>query len=181
MLKNRSGGIMKKPLHFCLLLLFSIFLMFPVTYIYKTFFGGVLFFSAFAIAFFSAFLAFLVWLKFYKEKFEGFLVFMALFFVSVIFIYFAPVTLDRSLSSFIYFYAVENGEIKKDIYDEKYFSKYIERRFTDGDKIGFLNCSDEICKPTIKTKIVYYLLYPCGKFSNTMDEYEKFKQMMNAK
>ena len=172
---------MKKISLFLFLTFFSIGVMFPLTSFYKTFSEGVLFFSAFGIAFIAALLSFFIWRIFYKENFESFLIFSTLFFISVIFIYFAPVTLDRSLSSFIYFYSVENKEIPRDIYEEKYFSEYIDRRFTDGEKIGFLSCDKKNCKPTLKTKIVYYLLYPCGKISNTTTEYNKFKSMLKNK
>ena len=109
------------------------------------------------------------------------MVFCTYFLISSIFIYFGPVTLDRSLSAFIYFYSVENKEINTDIFDAEYFDKYIQRRFDDGEKIGFLKCYNSICKPTIKTKIVYYTLYPCGKLSKTLTEYDKFKSMLEKK
>ena len=101
--------------------------------------------------------------------------------ISTIFIYFGPVTLDRSLSSFIYFYSVENGQITRNIYDENYFSTYIQRRFEDGEKIGFLECDEHYCRPTLRTKFVYYVLYPCGIASKTLNEYYKFDKMMDNK
>lgn len=162
-------------------LIVSILTMFPITYIYTTYKQGVLFFSAFIIAFCCSFIGFFIWRKYYKEKFENFLVFCTYFLISSIFIYFGPVTLDRSLSAFIYFYSVENTEINTDIFEKKYFDKYIQRRFDDGEKIGFLKCEKNICKPTLKTKLVYYSLYPCGKLSKTLTEYDKFKAMLEEK
>ena len=171
----------KKITVFISALVVSILIMLPVTYIYASYKKGVLFFSAFLIAFLCSLVGFLIWHKFYKEKFEGFLSFCTIFLISAIFIYFGPVTLDRSLSSFIYFYSVENGQITRNIYDEDYFSAYIQRRFEDGKKIGFLDCDENYCRPTFKTKLVYYILYPCGIASKTLNEYYKFDKMMDNK
>jgi len=169
---------MKKFYTFLFLIIFSTILTLPLIYFYKSFSNGVLFFSAFSIAFLSSFVAFFIWRKFYKEFFESFLVFCTLFTSSIIFVYFIPVSLDRSLSSFIYFYSVENEKITKQIHNQEYFENYIQRRFEDGEKIGFLKCDKNNCYPTFKTKLAYYILYPLGRFSNTTKEYENFKNMV---
>ena len=91
----------KKITVFISSLILSILIMLPVTYVYASYKKGVLFFSAFLIAFLCSLVGFLIWHRFYKEKFEGFLAFCTIFLISTIFIYFGPVTLDRSLSSFI--------------------------------------------------------------------------------
>ena len=87
--------------------------------------------------------------------------------------------MDRSLSSFIYFYSIENKKITTDIFKPEYIEPYVQRRFLDGEKLGFLKCSDNICKPTLKTKITYYLLLPVAKITRTDKEYKKFKNFMD--
>ena len=78
---------------------------------------------------------------------------------------------------------MENGEINADmVFDEAYFKPYIKRRFIEGEKIGFLSYSgDNIYKPTKKTKIIYQLLYPLGKSSHTLNNYQIFKTHFTPK
>lgn len=155
--------------------------MLAITYIYTKITDGVLFFSAFIIAFISSCAAFLLWLKKNKNPFENFLVLLTFILFNTLFVYFGPVTIDRSLSSFIYFYAVENKTISASkIYNEEYFKPYIQRRFDDGVKIGFLKCDNSgLCTPKLKTKITYYSLCPIAKITGTLGEYKEFKKMMD--
>ena len=153
-------------------------------YFYTKLMRNVLFFDAIFIAFICSLVIGIIWVHYNKNKlFENFLVIFSAALFNIIFIYLGPITLDRSLSSFIYFYAVEKGEINADVvFDEAYFKPYIKRRFTDGEKIGFLSCSDDnICKPTQKTKIIYRVLYPLGKVSHTLENYKNFKSHINQK
>ena len=161
--------------------LFVLCLMLFCTYLYVYFEKGVLFFDAFVIAFLCSLVGFFIYRKFYKEGFEGFLVFCTYFFLSSMFVYLGPVTLDRSLSSFIFMYSVEKGEITTDIFDKDYFYTYIQRRFEDGEKIGFITCKDNICKPTIKSKLLFNTLYPIGKVSKKLDNYDEYREMLIKK
>lgn len=159
-------------------LILSLILMLPITYIYQLKNDNVLFFSGFTIAITASILGFCVWIKYFKEPFETVLVLLIYILFNTIFIYFGPVTLDRSLSSFIYFYSVENKEISSEIFNEEYFKPYIKRRFKDGEIFGFLKCENDICHPTLKTKITYYTLYPLGKITGTLKEYKNFERII---
>ena len=174
---------LKKTIRYILGLLLCIGIILPAAYLYTSFSGGVLFFSAFIIAFLCSFAGLVFWIKKQKEPFETFLVFLTYFLFSASFLYFGPVTLDRSLSAFIYFYAVENGSISSDIYknNDQYFEPYVKRRFTDAEKIGFLKCSSGVCFPSLKAKFLYYSLYPFGKLTKTLVNYDEFKIMMNER
>ncbi len=168
----------KKLLQYCLCLIVSTVFMLLVTYIYTLNKDhGVLFFSAFFIAIVSSVAGWGLWYIKNKNLFENFLVVFTYILFNILFIYFGPVTMDRSLSSFIYFYSVERGEIPVEIFNDEYFRPYVKRRFEDGEKIGYLNCQDRVCKPKLKTRITYYVLYPLGRITNTLTAYDEFKVM----
>lgn len=170
---------MKKLLQYFLCLIITTAIMLSVIFIYTKFTNGVLFFSAFLIAILSSIIGVLLWVLNNKNFFENFLVLMTFSMFNILFVYFGPVTLDRSLSSFIYIYSAENGKITKNIYDENYFNKYILRRFEDGEKIGYLKCDNNYCYPTIKTKITYFILFPLGKISGTLKNYDEFSAVID--
>ena len=171
--------ILKKFAIFFLGICFSLFLTLAITYFFQRQNNGVLFFSAFNIAIISGILSSTIYLAIYRDKFTYFTILLSYILFNALFIYLGPVSLDRSLSSFIYFYSVENGKIRQDIFDEKYFRPYIQRRFDDGVKIGYLKCDNEICYPTAKTKMTYKLLHPLSKFSGVIHNYNDFKNHFN--
>ena len=135
----------------------------------------------FIISAIASLAAVLVWNIKNKDSFENFLTFMIFLFFNMLLIYIGPLTVNRSLSTFIYLYAVQNGEIKKDIFDENYNSAFMSRRFYDGEKFGFLNCDNEVCKPNIRTKIFYYILYTTGKLTASDKHYKEFKEFVDNK
>lgn len=159
----------------------SLFILLTVTHIFVKQDSGVFFFSAFYIAIISGFLGSLIYLITDRDRFTYFVTLVSYVSFNALFIYLGPVSLDRSLSSFIYFYSVERGEISRNIFGEEYFKPYIERRFQDGIKIGYLKCDDKICRPTQKTKLTYKFLYPISKFSNVINNYNDFKKYMDTK
>ena len=143
------------------------------------FFNNVLFFNALKIAFLSALIGGLFWYKYNKDKFELFVVTVSYIFCTSMFIYLGPVTVDRSLSSFIYFYSAENGSIPTHILDKEYFEPFVARRFSDGELIGMLKCDENHCEPRIKAKILYYILYPLSQITKTNKNYEIFRDNIN--
>lgn len=168
-----------KLLYYFLSLILSTILMLLVTSLYTCFEKhGVLFFSAFFIAFLCSFIGLGVWYIKYKNGFENFLIILTFIMFNTLFVYFGPVTLDRSLSSFIYFYSVEENSIPRDIFNKEYFEPYVQRRFEDGEKIGYLKCSEQFCYPTLKSKLTYWVFYPFGRLTGTLSNYDEFKQMM---
>ena len=154
----------------------SIFLTLAITHFFQKQNAGVLFFSAFGIAAFSGGLSSIIYLIIDRDKFTYFTVILSYILFNILFIYLGPVSLDRSLSSFIYFYSVENGKISRDIFNEEYFRPYIQRRFDDGVKIGYLKCDDENCYPTVKTKLTYKFLLPISNFSGVIYNYRDFEK-----
>ncbi len=170
-----------KLISFLICFIISIVLMLSAVLLYRIFYNGVLYFDAIFIGILAAFVSFLLWTHFNKEKFEALLVFMSLALFNILILYFGPVTLDRSLSSFVYFYSVENGSIPEHIYNDEYFIPYIDRRIIEGEKMGFLSCNNEVCNPTFKAKFLYYLLNPIGRVTKTLNNYDEFKLMLNSK
>ena len=171
----------QKILLYVLGLFFSMFITLIITLLFNSINTGVLFFSAFVIAIISGILSSVIYTLKDRDIFTDILVIFSYVLFNLFFIYIGPVTLDRSLSSFIYFYSVENGSIDMDIYREDYFRPYIQRRFEDGEKIGYLKCENGICKPTLKTKITYGILYPIGKISNVLQNYDNFSEFVDNK
>ena len=180
-LYQRKFNLLKKVLRFFGCLFISLVSMLVLTCIYKSIFSeGVFFFNAFVLAVLGAVIGLGVWIIANKNFFENFLIFLVFSMFNTLFIYFGPVTLDRSLSSFIYFYSVQNGSVSRNIFKSEYFEPYVQRRFSDGDKIGYLKCDETCCYPTFKTKLTYRILYPLGKLSNTLNDYKEFKDFYNA-
>ena len=171
-------NIRQKILFYILGLFLSVAILLAITFLFSYINQGVLFFSAFMIAIISGILGSLVYTIREKDGFTNFLVIFSYVLFNLFFIYIGPVTLDRSLSSFVYFYSVENGSISRDIYRDEYFHPYIQRRFDDGVKIGYLKCENNICKPTFKTKFTYTVLYPIGRMSNVLRNYDEFSDFM---
>ncbi len=116
---------------------------------------------------------------YYKYKvFEFFTIFIIginYFFIIFIFSVFGPVFIDRSISYHIAFYAVEkeNIEIKK---IETSFGKDIfDKRMNDAIRTGFIVENKDIYSPSTKAKIMYYIMYPIGKITNSLDTYNDMK------
>ena len=144
---------------------------------------NVLFFELFGISLISAIFGFIIFRAKYKDNFERFLVLFSYILINILFTYYIAVIIDRSLSAFMYFYSVENKSISTDIYDESYFKEYINRRYEEGKKIGYLICDydKKECKPTIKTRLTYMVMYPIGKLTGTLGHYDDFKILMRNK
>lgn len=117
---------------------------------------------------------------FYKykiyETFTIILIGINYFFIIFIFSVFGPVFIDRSISYHIAFYAVEkeNIEIKK---IEKSFGKDIfDKRISDAIRTGFIvENKQNKYHPSKKAKIMYNIMYPIGKMTNSLTTYENMK------
>lgn len=170
----------KKFGYFVLSLFIGIIVMLFTANIFAAKAGEVMYFKVYIIALISAVMASGIWILRNKDWFENFVVSFAYlcFFCFLLFI--GPATLERSLSVFIYFYAVQNGSIKQDIYNDAYFRQFAQRRFDDSQTIGFLQCDeDRICTPTIKAKILYKVFYPYGRLTKCLYYYDEFKKMLD--
>lgn len=138
-----------------------------------------LFFKALLLALICAGLGTLLYRKKHKDIFETILVFISYAASMTLFIYMGPVTLDRSLSSFVFIYAAQEKQIPADVYNETYFRPFVERRFSDGEKMNFLICHpDGFCTPTWKAKLTYHLLFPLARFTHTDASYQQFRNFV---
>lgn len=174
--------MLNKFLKFTLLITASIFATLLICLIHSIFYNyNIMFNFTILIPIFVSISAIGIWKIKYKDAFEGFLVFWVILLCSLLVMYIGPFTINRSLSTFIYFYAVENGEINKNNYDKTYLDEFIKRRYDDGEKFGFLDCNNDICRPNIKTRIFYYILSPLGKITTSDKYYKQFKSIQNKK
>ena len=166
-------------LGFCVASVFCLLaIRFLATYIHET----SIFFKALLLALICAGAGTLLYRRKYKDIFETILVFISYAASLALIIYMGPVTLDRSLSSFIFIYAAQEGSIPADIYDETYFRPFAERRFKDGEKMNFLNRDNNgFCTPTWKSKLTYRVLYPLAHFTQTDDSYQQFRSFVKAR
>lgn len=171
-----QSNLSKFVVFFCCWLL-SIALVLLVCFLQaKVYDTDYLFNYTFLISFVVAFVCVALWNIRYKDIFENILLFSFLLCFNMLLIYIAPLTVNRSLSTFIYFYSVENKQISKKIYEDGYYNDFVIRRFEDGENFGFLECDKNLCKPNIKTKIFYYILMPLGKITLSDKHYKEFKR-----
>ena len=78
------------------------------------------------------------WLIKYKDKFEAFLIYCCFACMNFSFIFLAPYAVDRSLSTFIFFNAVENNGFNENSVSAKYMNDFYTRRLKDGVNGNFL-------------------------------------------
>ncbi len=115
----------------------------------------------------------------HKTAFETFLVYISYIGIGFAFIFLAPFAVDRSLSTFIFFYAVEHQSYPQNKISTTYMEDFFEKRLKDGVNGGFLIKEDNIYKPTARAKLYYNLLYPLGYSTNMLNNYNTFKKELN--
>ena len=169
----------KKIRYFIAYLFMVLFLTLIIISFFSYSLNKVLFFNSFLIALIVSVCFAYIWYVKNKNIFETFLCFLIFALISINMSALAPVFIDRSLSVFTYFYAVENGIIPNNIYNEKYFKEFSLRRIEDANNMLFLKCNDNECIPTIKSKLAYYILMPIGKITNSMKNYNEFKNVLD--
>lgn len=116
------------------------------------------------------------WFYFYKNIFETFIIWLMYIFLGFSYLIMAPLAIDRSLSTFIFFYTVQNGSIQEDKISQKYIDDFIKKRFDDAVKGNFLKKEGEIYTPQFRAKLYYYIMYPLGNITNTLDNYKYFEK-----
>ena len=134
----------------------------------------VLFYTPYAI-FIGALIAIIIWYQWQKDIFETLLVFFCYITAGFSFVFLAPYAVDRSLSTFIFFYAVEHDGYPQNSLSDKYMEQFYQRRLEDGTNGGFLIKEDNLYKPTLRAKIYYNLMYPIGIATNSLKNYQIFK------
>ena len=117
-----------------------------------------------------------IWLCRYRKPFEATLVWFVYLFFGFGFIVMAPIAIDRSLSTFIFFYAVEHGEFQRNKLSDSYKEDFFEKRFDDALKGKFLVQEGDAYKPDFRAKLYYSVFYPLGKVTNTLGNYKKFEK-----
>lgn len=141
----------------------------------------ILFSFTFLLSLISSLLALLIYKCIMKSDnfYEHILITTNMILFNMLFIYIGPLTVNRSLSTFVYFYAVENKKVPQNIYNESFFKDFAARRIKDGHNFGFLECkNDEYCYPNLKTKVFYNILYPIGKITQSETKYIEFKNSL---
>ena len=117
-----------------------------------------------------------IWLCRYRKLFEATLVWFVYVFFGFGFIVMAPIAIDRSLSTFIFFYAVEHGKFQRNKLSDSYKEEFFEKRFDDALKGKFLVQKGDVYKPVFRAKLYYNIFYPLGKITNTLGNYKKFEK-----
>ena len=150
------------------LLIISLYFLFK----YST--GLVLLYTPYLILLVS-FLGVCIYSVWYHDFFEKFLIYITYVSALFLFVILIPIVIERSLSSFIYFYSVEEGSFDQTFISCNYMDKFTHKRFEDGVKGGFLKENNQVYYPTTKAKIFYHVLYPLGFITGTLGNYEAFK------
>ena len=112
----------------------------------------------------------------YKDVFEICIIWLLYIFGGFSFIVMAPIAIDRSLSTFIFFYTVQNGSIKENEISQKYIDDFVKKRFDDAVKGDFLKKEGETYTPKFRAKLYYYIMYPLGNMTNTLENYKYFEK-----
>lgn len=133
----------------------------------------VLFYTPYAI-FVGALVAAGVWSIWQKDIFDTFVVFCCYITAGFSFIFLAPYAVDRSLSTFIFFYSVEHDGFQATAMSDEYMQVFYQRRLDDGVNGGFLVKEGDKYHPTFRAKVYYHLMYPIGVITNSLENYQKF-------
>lgn len=115
-----------------------------------------------------------VWWSKFKDLFCSILLYLAYVGFGFAFIFLAPFAVERSMSTFIFFYAVQNDSIPELNLSQEYKNHFFKKRIEDGIQGHFLIKEDNVYKPTLRAKVYYHLLYPLGVVTNMLDNYEAF-------
>ena len=133
----------------------------------------VLFYTPYAI-FFSALLAVGIWYLRQKDLFETIIVYCCYITAGFSFVFLAPYAVDRSLSTFIFFYAVEHNGFPETAISDEYMQNFYHRRLSDGTLGNFLEKDGNIYRPTWRAKVYYNVMYPVGIITNSLSNYQNF-------
>lgn len=119
-----------------------------------------------------------LWLWRSKNVFESILVYIASASLSFSFLLCAPMVVERSLSCFVFFAAVEEGSIAPTQITQEFSKSFIQKRFDDGVQGHFLEKKADAYVATPRSKLFYAVYYPVGKLTNTLSNYRQFKQTL---
>jgi len=134
---------------------------------------NVIFYTPYAI-FSGALISVAIWYIFQKDLFETVLVYCCYVTAGFAFIFLAPYAVDRSLSTFIFFYAVEHEGFPADKVSAQYMQDFYERRLSDSLTGNFLEQDGSTYRPKARARIYYHIMYPIGKMTNSLKNYQAF-------
>lgn len=127
----------------------------------------------------SAAIGSFIWHKKYADIFETLLVYISYTSIGFAFIFLAPIAIDRSLSTFIFFYAVEHEYYPANAISQQYKDAFFQKRLEDGINGKFLTYENNTYKPTYRAKLYYSIFYPLGIATNTLSNYKIFAAEIN--
>lgn len=180
---NLTGGYL--TLSFSFFLIINLLLYIVLIGVYARLSDAPMFFPASCVlAIALPLFDFLFLKKIIKENFDGFMIFLMSFCVSlsiIVFAVFAPTFFDRSISYHMAFYATEAGSLKKSEIETIYAKRIFEKRFSDAERSGFITSDDgENFYPTTKAKIFTAISLCLGKATNSLQEYEDMKKELQS-
>ena len=142
----------------------------------------IIFFASIVIAVISTVAICLVLFKKLKGKWDAFTTVMVgfVYFLGIIIIaVFGPTFIDRSISYHIAFYAVEQQNIDVDEMRDVFSEEIFDKRIHDAITTGFVTENEDgTLSPTGKARLMYGILYPIGKLTDSLGTYEDMKEMM---
>ena len=130
-----------------------------------------------AVAFIGSMMVF--WLLKGIDEFTVFSIGCVYFLGIVVFAVFGPTFIDRSISYHIAFAAVEDREVDIEEMQEVFSKDIFEKRVHDAEATGFVIIKDEKLLPTGKAEVMYWLLMPVGKLTNSLGTYYDMKEALD--
>lgn len=133
----------------------------------------VLFYTPYAIIL-GAMVATGIWYIWQKDLFETIIIYCCYVTAGFSFVFLAPYAVDRSLSTFIFFYAVEHNGFPADKISDEYMRQFYNRRLSDSTLGNFLEKDGDIYRPKWRAKAYYHMMYPIGIITNSLKNYQEF-------
>lgn len=149
-------------------------LLICLLYLFSKYGSGLLLLYMPLFIFLSSLIGVAIWWYKFHNGFESFLVYTTYVGFGFAFVFLAPFAVERSLSTFILFYAAEHDGISQVNFSSEYKNVFFQKRFDDAVKGGFLYEENGLYKPTLRTEIYYNMLYPLGVATNLLGNYEQF-------
>lgn len=107
----------------------------------------------------------------------GIVYFMEIIIVAI----FGPTFIDRSISYHVAFYAVEKEKFYMEDIEDAFSKDIFEKRMHDALVTGFVVQNDDgSLSPTMKAKIMYYVLEPIGELTGSLDTYCNMKKAVET-
>ncbi len=176
---SKNSEFMRKVFWFCLGGVIYLALVIALMFIFYKYGSGFLLLYMPVFIFGSSLVGVLIWWNKFRDIFDSILIYITYVCFGFAFVFLVPFAVERSLSTFILFYAVQNNYFPELKISQEYKDAFFEKRVDDAIKGNFLSKDEDGYKPTMRTKVYYNILYPLGKATNMLGNYEKFEQEVN--